>query len=121
MRINLDKRFCSLVPYVAMEYDAAATVDMEYWVRIGELAIETGKITGIDAALFTLTNGATIFEPHYPVVLPGGDHPTRDPEYVHVKFKNVDNVTYKVSLICYLFDIRVRELTPMGQIIHSVH
>jgi len=116
MSVIMDERYCSLISYVTFQDTQVTSADADFRVRIVApkvaTALDSGVITGISATADTTTVSRT-WEPP-PIVLPGGQGAGTQ---LVLNMLNVDLDVYALSLLIYLFDIRVRELTPMGPLL----
>lgn len=117
LTINMDDRFCSLVQYVSWSADQVASADAEYRTRIASLdgntpiLIDVGDVTAIDADISSATISKT-WEPT-PTILAGGAARA----FIEHKFLNVADDTYLLNAMIFLFNIRAREVTPMGPLL----
>ncbi len=117
LRVNMDPRFCSLVAFIALQNAQVSALDADFKVRIASdrMAVPThsGLITAINASVASVTVSTT-WEPP-PIVLPGGGANS----FLDTRMLNVDSDEYTIDVLIYLFDIRVRELTPMGPLLFA--
>ncbi len=118
LTIHMDPRFTSLVAYVTAQNDQASSAD-------ADLRLVITPSTGIQIAALTLqqpvvatsatVNSTTIgltWNPT-PLLMPGAANTGR----IIMKMLNVLADEYRLSAHIYLFNIRVRELTPMGPLL----
>ncbi len=122
LNIQMDDRFCSLVQFVSLEIAQATEASADFRMFIGSTAPvsaiprqnESGVIQSVDPLV---TNGREISRTWSPVpyILPGG----RLAPSIVIQALNVDTDNYFVDASIYLFDITVREKTPMGPLLWS--
>ncbi len=74
------------------------------------LLTHAGVVTAIDASFVVEINELWNVPP---VILPGA----QEPGIASCRWVNVDSDAYLMHAFIYLFDIRVRELTPMGPLL----
>lgn len=114
MNVNLDPRFVSLVAWVTVQIQQGTSADADF--RIDVASDETGIISsGAIEAVASDVSGLEVsrtFSPH-PTLLPGGSKNSR----VVAAFDNVDGDEYFMDVWCYLFNIRVRETTPIAPLL----
>ncbi len=112
----MDDRYTALVSYVTTSIVQVASADADFrsviavgtsWPTISD----SGLITAINASVSGNTVTRT-WEPA-PAVLPGG----KLRPLIQCQFLNVDADVYTMSALIYLFNIRSRELTPMGPLL----
>lgn len=117
--IEMDPRFCSLVSFVSFAVLQATSADIDYRLTVG---ISTGgtqipahQESGVVVAISSTVSNAEINKTSAvaPMMLPGAGQAGR----ISLSFLNVDTDTYRVSALIYLFNIRVRETTPMGPLL----
>lgn len=115
MRIEMDPRWSAVVGYVTGQIVQQTPADAEHLFTITGDRVPTllhqGDIT--NTVLSTSEIGFT-WRPE-PLVLPGGT--TAVPPALQVRFLNVDGDLVRMSALIFCYDIRVRELTPMGPIL----
>ncbi len=117
LTINCDDRFCSLVAWVSAGVNQGTSADAEFrriitsaqGLGIPQLA-ENGLATAVVAAFGVEVQ--SLWNPP-PVILPGGPDVGR----LSYAFTNVLNDVYTLQAYIYLFNIRVRETTPMGPLL----
>jgi len=119
LTVTMDPRFCALVQYATWDIAQATPAAAEFRVRLGALQqkvpIQTdqGTQANISATVSSSREVTRVWEP-VPVVLPGGEGPA---PFLEGKWANVDTDVYRLSIQIFLFNIRVREVTPMGPIL----
>lgn len=117
LRANMDPRYTSLISYITGidSQVASADADVRLLVTADDSrvppAIFSDLITGTDAVMSTNTIVKTWNPPA--LILPGGN------SIANARFEmvNVDSDVYVMHLLVYLFNIRVRELTPQGMLL----
>lgn len=116
--LTMDPRFVSLVSYVTYSIEQAASADAEVALL---LSASDGHVPQqkhqalITAVADAFTPQVAVTWAPSPVLLPGG---AKSPNIV-CSAVNVDANTYFLSTFIYLFNIRVREETPMGPLLWS--
>jgi len=119
LRANMDPRYTSLISYVTGidSQVASADADVRLLVTADDSrvppAIDQGLVAGTDAVMSTNTIVRTWNPPA--LILPGGNAISN----VRFEMVNVENDVYVMHALVYLFNIRVRELTPMGPLLWS--
>lgn len=115
LTVNMDPRFCALVNFVTVQIQqvASATVDVRMRVSGNQnpTFVDSGPVVAIDADVSAITIARTWFPP--PVILGGGGEAAS----IEMRTINVDADIYLLEAYIYLFDIRARELTPMGPLL----
>lgn len=118
LTVNMDARFCSLVAFIngQIEQGVAADAAMRLTVTGGGSPeqVDQGIVTAVPTAV-VLSNVAQQWSP-VPFVLPGGTPGGTSPR-IFVRVANVDGDVVKLDALIYLFNIRVRETTPMGPLL----
>ncbi len=115
--IVCDARYCSLVSWVTGSIQQATPADADFRFNLSSLSnrsvplmTHAGATVAIAAAFTVEINELWVPSP---VVLPGGT----DIGTIALNRVNVDGDVYNAHAMIYLFDIRVRELTPMGPLL----
>lgn len=115
LNINMDPRFCSLVSYatIAIQQGTSADADVDLFVRgnTSGSVVFRNLVTAV-ASLVTASEIGLTWQPP-PVMIPGGGEGAS----LEANFKNVDGDVFIIDALIYLFNIRVRELTPMGPLL----
>jgi len=113
----MDDRFCSLVQFVTLEIQQGTEASADFRMFIGSTApiakIPRQEVSGVIQSIDTLvTNGIEISRTWNPApyILPGG----REAPTVTVQALNVDADEYFVDINILLFNIAVRETSPMS-------
>ncbi len=117
LTIVMDDRFCSLVAWITVEIAQTISADADVRFTISDAVGRTPRLleqrlvvsTSLD--LSSQTIGAT-YNPT-PQILGGGPLTT----FCSVASVNVADDVVRMSAMIYLFDIRVREKTPMGPLL----
>ena len=116
LQVNMDPRFCSLVSWIAMQNAQVADADGDYRFAVfgtgGRIPVQTDSGLAVSIAIGSSTLEKT-WAPT-PFILPGGSGPGAA---LIGQMLNVDADVYSLSALIYLFDIRVRETTPMGPLL----
>jgi len=117
-QINTDPRFTTLLSFVTMsiQQGTSADADVSFLLSGNAGFVPTQAESGPVVAVASLVDAGEIRKTWTPtpVILPGGNGAN-----AHVRC-NVLNVTGDVlglSALFYIFDIRARELTPMGPLL----
>lgn len=121
LAVTLDDRYCSLVSYVSIG-DAQATpgdADVSIFLSANSLGMPPQAFAEPVVALSaTMAQGGGTIRRTWspvPVILAGGDKTG----LITFRMLNVDADVYTLSALIYLFNIRVREMTPMGPLLWS--
>lgn len=113
--INMDARFCTLMAYSAFAIAQGSKSNADFRYILGGDTVPgqqlTGTTTAINLTVHGTNNGFTWYPK--PFVLPGGGQNSN----LQLDVLNVDDDVVAMNGIFYLFDIRVRELTPMGPLL----
>ncbi len=117
IRITMDPRFTTLVGYASFLNIQVSSADADFHLHIGSALNRTpdqsdsGVVTAISATIDTKTITKTWFPA--PILLAGG----RVAPFIELRMLNVTSDVVNLSLLAYVFDIRARELTPMGPLL----
>ncbi len=117
VRVNMDTRYCSLISYVSIGLVQATPADVEVRFTIADTKarvprlVEQGDVTFVDSDISVATIAKTWNPPA--TVLPGG---TIAP-FVQLVVVNIDADIMNLDALIYLFNVRARELTPMGPLL----
>lgn len=115
LSVVMDPRFVSLVSWFHWSIDQGTAADADVSLI---LSASQGKVPLQSSAGPVVKTSATIqsstiqktWSPN-PILLPGGDGPAPT---LSGRALNVDGDDYFMSCFIYVFNIRVRELSPMG-------
>jgi len=113
--VNLDPRFCSLISFVTVQLQQATSADADVVMEIAGATIPTiidSRVVVAVASLVSTQEIAVTFAPP-PIVIPGGG----EAPGLKVTALNVTNDVIFLDAQIYLFNIRVRELMPMGPLL----
>jgi len=122
INLTMDNRYCSLVGYATGRILQGTPADAELRMAIGvtaaplgkvPLQVDQGDVTAIAATVSPDSIAKTWLPPS--IILPGGV----DAPVLSLAATNVDGDFFTIDALIYLFNIRVRELTPMGPILFS--
>lgn len=117
--VVMDTRYCSLVAFVSISIAQATAADADLRIQlVGTNTTEQSDnviMPSISATVATRTAGVT-WRPT-PQILPGGQSEAANLPRISARMLNVDTDVYELSALIYLFNIRVRELTPMGPLL----
>ncbi len=113
--ISFDERFCSLVSYVTLGIQQVASADADFQLTINSdrsaQLNESGVQTAVASGVSGVEIGRTWNPPAY--IYPGAGDNGR----IRSQVLNVLNDVVTLSAFIYLFDVRVRETTPMGPLL----
>lgn len=114
MTANLDPRFCHLISHVSVQIVQGSTADADIRVVVGD-SINRLILSEVVVAVATATSSFDIARTWRPpgVILPGAG---QVPQVVWTS-ANVSGDGFHMDLLDYLFDIRVRELTPIAPLL----
>lgn len=117
IQVNMDERFCSLVAYVTVSMSQAIQVDIEVRYRLDTAAVSSPVATQVQNRDLLMIDWHTaeindVWTP-VPVVMPGDGAGA----LVSAAVENLDTDTLRLSALIYLFDINVRNVTPMGPLL----
>lgn len=115
--IQTDERFCALVSYVAGSINMATPANSGARQTISSARqvplMNLSQVVVALPAAFTAEINVMWNPPA--VILPG----TSDIGTIANIWPNVEDDTYRMHCLIYLFNIRVRELTPMGPLLFA--
>lgn len=114
IQITMDNRFCSLISYAAIQIAQGTAADAGLrWLINGDTIasiVDTPTANSVPSGVTSFEVG-NLFQPP-PVILPGSENTA-----LTVFAANVDGDEYFLDAFIFLFDIRARELTPMGPLL----
>lgn len=117
LRINMDPRYCALVSWMSSSVNQGTSADADFRRLLSSnagqgipLLAENGVATAV-AAAFGL-EVQSLWNPPAAILPGSGDFGIATYSWV-----NVENDVYALNAYIYLFDIRVRETTPMGPLL----
>lgn len=113
--VTMDNRFCSLVSYCTGAIKQITSADAGMSFELLGPTIATVALVGPVAAVISLVDTQEVRKTWEvpPLVLPGGS----EVGTLSLQVENVLNDSSLIDVLIYLFNIRVRELTPMGPIL----
>lgn len=112
LTLDMDQRFCCLVSYAVGQIAQGTAADADFRFSLGG-SLEQGVITKTAATLSTVTIGRTWRPP--PVLQEGGSNAPQ----LRMVYENVDADVYFLTSLIYLFNIRAREVGPLGYLLWS--
>ncbi len=119
MGVSMDMRYCSLVAFVSVSIIQVSAADADLRIQLTGAnttdQAENVVMPSTSATVATRTIGFT-WRPT-PMILPGGQRDAADLPRISARMLNVDADVYELSTLIYLFNIRVREITPMGPLL----
>ena len=117
--IQMDMRYVSLVSFIRSGVDQGTPADADFRHNIVGSSVPEQARNGAAVAISGTVAGQTVtdqWDPT-PVLLPGAISDVSNLPRVSTKWLNVNGDTSKCNAVIYLFNIRVRELTPMGPLL----
>ncbi len=114
---NMDPRFCSLVSYVTFRMIQATPANEVVRVTVagGQQPLQSNTETVVATGAEFAHSINSCWSP-VPIVLPGGNFASEAPRLLGAA-PNTDGDFYDLFALIYLFNIRVRETTPMGPLL----
>ncbi len=116
--VVMDPRYTALCSFVTMAIQQATSADADVNMLLAGNAgfVPTQGLTGPVTAVASLVTSAEVRQTWTPtpVILPGGNQANA---HTRVDVLNVDGDVLNLSALFYIFDIRARELTPMGPLL----
>ncbi len=118
MAVEMDPRFASLVAFFVHEIQQGtpATADVRLSVAGPQVPSQTMQDNVDDISSTVADSNISLQFAPTPYILPGG-HKAGSVPRIFSRSLNVDGDTYRLSALIYLFNIRVREVTPMGPLL----
>ncbi len=119
LKVTMDPRFCALIQYVTWNIGQATPAAAEFRLRIVSslnavpLLVSQGTAANISLNVSSGNEVGETWTPT-PIILPGSGGVA---PFLEARFANVDTDVYKLFMNIFLFNIRVRELTPMGPLL----
>ena len=122
--ILMDPRYCSLIAWCTTSVAQAITADQDVRITIPSPTSRVypeQNFQGNVESVVSVLGGRDVevqWQPT-PFILPGGLRSTTsaDVPRITARWPNVVNDSSFMDLLVYLFDIRVREVTPMGPLL----
>ena len=113
--LEMDPRYASLIGFVTGQLLQAVDADVEFLFSVSGLRVPTIVNQGdaVSSALSGSSIGIT-WRPE-PIILPGGTAASQP--RVQIRFPNVDTDVIRMHALVFCFDIRVREIWPMGPLL----
>lgn len=115
LTVNMDPRYCSLVAFMTVQISQGTEANADVIMRLRSDRMAGPKfsapVPSIDPLVSNNEIGST-WEPP-PIVMPGGGQSSQ----IEALFVNVDADVYKLDALIYVFNIRAREMTPMGPLL----
>ncbi len=117
-QINMDPRYTALCSFVTMsiQQGTSADADVSFLMSGSAGFVPTQADQGPVTAVASLVDAGEIRKTWTPtpVIMPGGNNANA---HVRVNVLNVDGDVLGLSALFYIFNIRARELTPMGPLL----
>ncbi len=113
--VFMDERWCALVSYVSFTIAQGTSADADFRMSIGSLRSAELQDSGVVIAIASLVDSIEVSHTWNPpaLILPGAGDAAR----IRLQTLNVLNDVVALSALVYLFDVRVRETTPMGPLL----
>lgn len=117
LTVIMDPRFCALISYMTLQVNQVSSADLDVRFNISDAnlrvprLLEQDLVTATAATIAATTVGKTWNPPA--MVLPGGSGLSN----CSVTLPNTLNDDMFLDVLIYLFNIRVRETTPMGPLL----
>ncbi len=114
LRVLMDPRFCSLTAFSTLQIQQATPGDVACRMDLSGAGYPGQPVSVVmtSIGLVSVVNVSNTYKP-VPVVMPGGGEDVA----LGAVALNVDTDIYTVNALIYLFDISVREKTPMGPLL----
>ena len=120
IKCRMDPRYTAIAAYVtiAIIQGTAADADVSLSLAGNPGFVPTQSDSGPVVKVAAAVDAGTIRKTWNPtpIILPGS---LKADAHVSASFLNVDGDEYFMSALFYIFDIRARELTPMGPLLWS--
>lgn len=120
IRIFMDPDYTSLVAYMTATVNQASVgdADMRLIVAGTGQVVPTAAFSGNVEAVAATVSSTSITKTWTPpaIILPGSTAPEAQ---IAMTMTNVDTDVYTLTALIYLFDIRVRELTPISFLVNA--
>lgn len=120
--IQTDPRYCHLLQYAHYNIQQGTSADADFRITLGGARQAGFGLSGTATAIDADINANTVsvnWNPT-PIIMPGGIiSASQSPISLVARALNVDGDVYLLDAYFYLFDIRVRELTPMGTLLFA--
>ena len=115
--VKMDPRFTSLVSFASVGMVQPTATDRDIAMLLAGAGTQALQVAQV--AVDALVDAATIRKSWVPVpvILPGGITSGSLVPQLTVKMLNVDTASYTLTTMIYVFNIRARELTPMGPLL----
>jgi hypothetical protein len=119
--VQMDPRYCSLVAFASFRILQTTSADADFRLTVGSQTggrqipqlLESGPVVAISSVVSNSEINKTL--KLQPLILPGAGNVGQ----LRLDTLNVENDVTMLSALIYLFDIRVRELTPMGPLLFA--
>jgi hypothetical protein len=115
-----DPRFCSLFTFMTVNIEQVAPASAAFRNTLGGLRQASQGEAGSEVAVALLISDVTVEHTWVPVpvIMPGGNTPAgQTPIAFRSQWKNVDVDEFQFNAMVYIFNINVRETTPMGPLL----
>lgn len=117
LNVLMDIRYTSLIDYMVAGIQQATPADAEVRQLITSNTTATMTEQGDVTAIAATVSGGSISKMFVPpaLILPGGT----ESSVGRFQATNVDGDTYTIDMLIFLYNIRVRELTPYGTLLFA--
>lgn len=115
MTCTFDNRYCTLVSFATVQITQGTAADAGARLIIRGNTIPTTMFQDVITSVIDDVSAFQVAKEYAfsPLIVPGGGENGQ----LQASFDNVDGDLYFVDSMMYLFNIRVRELTPMGPLL----
>lgn len=113
--IRMDQRYCSLVTFATLTIAQGTAADASFRMTITGNRTPGMDDSGLIVSVPSLVDSIEVSHTWFPMalILPGSG----DDAILRARVLNVNGDVSRLDAFIYLFDIRVRELTPMGPLL----
>lgn len=113
--MNNDQRYTSLVQFVNINVQQGTSADADFRLRINGSDTPTFGDSGVITAISSTVSGTEISHTWTPppFILAGAGENSS----ILMQMLNVDADVFSMDCFVFLFDVRARELTPMGPLL----
>ncbi len=114
-QVTMDDRYTSIVSYVSFNMSQATSADVDFNIAISGARTPQMTDSGVAVAISSTIDAVEVRHTWLPPpqLLPGGT----EIAFVRTKVLNVDSDVLRSEMWIYLFNIDVRQKTPMGPLL----
>ncbi len=115
---SMDMRYTSLVGFVNSHVQQQTAADADFRFHLSGDTFAEQAFSGTATKISGTIAGATVQKQWNPTpfIMPGGVPGSSLPR-IAARWLNVDGDVFELNALIYLFNIRVREVTPMGPLL----